>query len=129
LTASANVAVDDPALGVFTKEQLGGFVGVCCLLLNDPKGAQAALEEAAERPGADREKHKAVVLGDLAKAHARRGDVEQACWVLHRATDGVELTRDAGGMKRVFEAGRQLRRWQNEPSVQDLQDRLLTLGC
>jgi tetratricopeptide (TPR) repeat protein len=125
----ANVTTDDPALGLFTKEQLGGFVGVCCLLLGDPKGAQAALQEAAERLGANRDKHKAVMLGDLAKAHARQGDLEQACCVLHQAIDLVELTRDAGGMKRAFAAGRQLRRWQHEPPVQDVQDRLLTLGC
>jgi hypothetical protein len=104
-------------------------VGVCCLLLSDPKGAQAALQEAAQRLGPDREKHKAVILGDLARAHARQGDPKQACWVLHQAIDLVELTRDAGGTKRAFGAGRQLRRWQHEPSVQDVQDRLLTLGC
>jgi hypothetical protein len=102
---------------------------VCCLLLSDPKGAQASLQETVECLGANRDKHKAVMLGDLAKAHARQGDLEQACWVLHQAIDLVELTRDAGGTKRAFEAGRQLRRWQHEPPVQDVQDRLLTLGC
>jgi hypothetical protein len=49
--------------------------------------------------------------------------------VLHEAIDLVELTRDAGGMKRVFSAGRQLGPWRHEPFVQEVQDRLLALGC
>jgi hypothetical protein len=123
------VAADDPLYGVFGREQLGGFIGVCHLRLHHPKGAQAALQETAERFGVGKEKHKSVILGDLATASIGQGEPEQAAVVLHAAIDLVELTRDAGGMKRVFSAGRQLRPWRHEPFVQEVQDRLLALGC
>jgi hypothetical protein len=125
----ARVAADDPLYGVFGREQLGGFIGVCHLRLHHPKGAQAALQETAQRFGVGKEKHKSVILGDLAAAFIGQGEPEQAAVVLHEAIDLVEVTRDAGGMKRVFSAGRQLRPWRNEPFVQEVQDRLLALGC
>jgi hypothetical protein len=123
------VPADDPLYGVFGREQLGGFIGVCHLRLHHPKGAQAALQETAQRFGVGKEKHKSVILGDLAAAFIGQGEPEQAAVVLHEAIDLVELTRDAGGTKRVFSAGRQLRPWHNEPFVQEVQDRLLALGC
>ena len=125
----SRVAADDPMLSVFTAEQLGGFVGVCHLRLHDPSGAQAALQETALRLGAGREKHKAVVLGDLSTAFMLQGDPEQASAVLHQAIDLVELTSSAAGKRRVFAAGRQLGRWRNESFVQEVQDRLLALAC
>ena len=123
------VAADDPLYGVFGREQLGGFIGVCHLRLHHPRGAQAALQETAQCFGVGKEKHKSVILGDLATAFIGQGEPEQATVVLHEAIDLVELTRDAGGMKRVFSAGRQLGPWRNEPFVQEVQDRLLALGC
>jgi hypothetical protein len=123
------VAADDPLYGVFGREQLGGFIGVCHLRLHHPKGAQAALQQTARSFGVGKEKHKAVILGDLSTAFIGQGEPEQAAVVLHEAIDLVELTRDAGGMKRVFSAGRQLGPWRHEPFVQEVQDRLLALGC
>jgi tetratricopeptide (TPR) repeat protein len=125
----SRVATDDPMFGVFTVDQLGGFVGVCHLRLHDPSSAQAALQETALRLGAGREKHKAVVLGDLSTAFMLQGDPEQASAVLHQAIDLVELTSSAAGKRRVFAAGRQLGRWRNESFVQEVQDRLLALAC
>jgi hypothetical protein len=123
------VAADDPLYGVFGREQLGGFIGVCHLRLHYPKGAQAALQQTAQNFRVGKEKHKSVILGDLATAFIGQGEPEQAAVLLHEAIDLVDLTRDAGGMKRVFSAGRQLRPWRNEPFVQEVQDRLLALGC
>jgi hypothetical protein len=125
----AKVTADDPMFGAFTREQLGGFHGVCQLRLDNPRGAQAALQETALRLGAGREKHKSVVLGDLSTAFALQREPEQACVVLHEAIDLAELTSNAGGLRRVFAAGRQLGRWRTEPFVQEVQDRLLALAC
>jgi len=122
------VIPDDPMLGVYRKEQLGGFRGVCHLYIGDFAGAHSALERTAGGLGAGKEKHKSVVLGDLATALIRQGEPEQGCQVLHQAIDLVELTRDGGGTRRVFGAGLQLGRWRSEPLVQDIQDRLLSLG-
>jgi hypothetical protein len=115
--------------GVFGREQLGGFVGACQLRLNDPTGVEAALQDSARRLGAGKEKHQAVILGDLSAAFVLQDDPEQACAVLHQVIDLVELTGSAAaGKRRAFAAGRQLFRWRSEPFVQDVQDRLLALA-
>jgi hypothetical protein len=124
----SKVTADDPMFGVFGREQLGGFVGACQLRLNDPSGAESALQESARRLGAGKEKHKSVILADLSTAFVLQDDPEQACAVLHQVIDLVELTGSAAGKRRAFAAGRQLTRWRNEPFVQDLQDRLLALA-
>jgi hypothetical protein len=124
----SKVTADDPMVGVFGREQLGGFVGACHLRLNDPTGAEAALQESARRLGAGKEKHKAVILADLSTAFVVQDDPEQASAVLHQVIDLVEQTGSAAGKRRAFAAGRQLTRWRNEPFVQDVQDRLLALA-
>jgi hypothetical protein len=125
----SKAAPDDPMFGVFAKEQLGGFVGACHLHLGEPKRAQLAFQESAQSLGAGKEKHKSVMLGDVSTALVLQGDPEQASVVLHQAIDLVELTGSAAGKRRVFTAGRQLGPWRNEPSVQEVQDRLLALAC
>jgi hypothetical protein len=125
----SKVAPDDPIFGVFAREQLGGFVGACHLRLNDPKGAQIALQESARSLGAGKEKHKSVMLGDVSTALVLQGEPEQASAVLHQAIDLVELTGSGAGKRRAFTAGRQLGPWRNEPFVQEVQDRLLALAC
>jgi hypothetical protein len=96
--------------------------------LNDPRSAEAALQDSARRLGAGKEKHQAVILGDLSAAFVLQDDPEHACAVLHQVIDLVELTGSAAGKRRAFAAGRQLTRWRNEPFVQDVQDRLLALA-
>ena len=91
------------------REQLGGFVGACQLRLNDPRGAEAALQDSARRLGAGKEKHQSVILADLSTAFVLQDDPEHACAVLHRVIDLVELTGSAAaGKRRAFAAGRQL---------------------
>jgi hypothetical protein len=124
----SKVTADDPMFGVFGREQLGGFVGACHLRLNDPTGAESALQESARRLGAGKEKHRSVILADLSTAFVLQDDPEHACAVLHQVIDLVELTGSAAGKRRAFAAGRQLTRWRNEPFVQDVQERLLALA-
>jgi hypothetical protein len=50
----SKVTADDPMFEVFSREQLGGFVGACNLRLNNPAGAEAALQDSAQRLGAAR---------------------------------------------------------------------------
>ena len=125
----SKAAPGDPMFGVFTREQLGGFVGACHLHLRDPKGAQLALQQSAQRLGMGKEKHKSVILGDISTAFVLQGEPEKASAVLHQAIDLVELTGSAAGKRRVFAAGRQLGPWRNDPFVQEVQDRLLALAC
>jgi hypothetical protein len=120
----SKTAADDPMFGVFAREQLGGFVGACYLRLHDPREAQLALQESAQRLGAGKEKHKSVILGDVSTALVLQGEPEQASPVLHHAIDLVELTGSAAGKRRVLTAGRQLGPWRHEPFVQEVK-----IGC
>src|SRR4029450_5798060 len=61
-------------VGVFAREQVGGFVGACHLHLRDPRGALLALRESARTLGAGKEKHESVVLGHVATALVLGGD-------------------------------------------------------
>ena len=124
----SRVTADDPMFGIFGREQLGGFVGACHLRLNDPNGAQSALQDSARRLGSGKEKHRSVILADLSTAFVLQGDPERASAVLHQAVDLVELTGSAAGKRRAFAGVRQLKPWRNEPFVQDVQDRLLMLA-
>src|SRR5215216_25647 len=74
-----------------------------------------------------RHKSKAIVLGNLALAHVRQRDVEQAATVLHRAIDLLEVSRGGGGLNVVSAAVRELHPWRNQPDVQDMNERLLAL--
>jgi hypothetical protein len=94
--------------------------------LGDAKRAQRVLEDTAEAYEVA-SKSQAIVLGNLALACVRQGEVDDAVAVLHRTIDVVDATRGGGGMNIVFDAGRELRRWRDLPAVKDLHDRLLTL--
>jgi hypothetical protein len=68
----SKVTAGDPMFRVFGREQLGGFVGACLLRLNDPTGAEAALQDSAQRLGAGKEKHQSVILADLSTVFVLR---------------------------------------------------------
>jgi hypothetical protein len=67
----SKVTADDPMFAVFGRDQLGGFVGACQLHLNDPTGAEAALQDSARRLGSGKEKHQSVILADLSTPDRR----------------------------------------------------------
>jgi thioredoxin-like negative regulator of GroEL len=114
---------------VLSRELPGCLASLATLAELYAAGRTVVLGQTAQSLGAGWEKNKAVVLGDLAKAFIYQGDPEQAAAVLHQSIDLVERTRSAAGLRRVFKAGWQLRPWRHEPFVQDVQDRLLALGC
>jgi tetratricopeptide (TPR) repeat protein len=116
----------DPAYGLFSSDRLGRVRGSCYLALGDSAKAAPILESTA-RGLQGRHKSKAIILGNLALAHIRRRDVDQAAAVLDRAIDLLEISRGGGGLNVVSAAVRQLRPWRHEPFAQDLNERLLAL--
>jgi tetratricopeptide (TPR) repeat protein len=116
----------DPAYGLFSSDRLGRVRGSCYLALGYGAKARPILESTA-RSLQGRHKSKAIVLGNLALAHIRQRDIEQAAAVLHRAIDLLEVSRGGGGVNVVFAAVRELRPWRHEPFTQDVNERLLTL--
>jgi tetratricopeptide (TPR) repeat protein len=116
----------DPAHGLFSSDRLGRIQGSCYLALGDSAKARSILESTARRLQG-RHKSKAIILGNLALAHVRQRDVDQAATVLHRAIDLLEVSRGGGGLNVVFAAVRELRPWRDQPVVQDVHERLLAL--
>jgi hypothetical protein len=116
----------DPAHGFLSADRLGRIQGSCYLALGDNGKAGSILESTA-RSLQGRHKSKAIILGNLALAHVRQRDIEQAATVLHRAIDLLEVSRGGGGLNVVSAAVRELRPWRNEPITQDVHERLLAL--
>jgi tetratricopeptide (TPR) repeat protein len=116
----------DPAHGLLSSDRLGRIQGSCYLSLGDSAKAGSILEGTARRLQG-RHKSKAIILGNLALAHVRQRDVEQAATVLHRAIDLLEVSRGGGGLNVVSAAVRELRPWRHEPVAQDVHERLLAL--
>ena len=116
----------DPAHGLLSADRLGRIQGSCYLALGDSAKAGSILESTARRLQG-RHKSKAIILGNLALAHVRQRDVDQAATVLHRAIDLLEVSRGGGGLNVVSAAVRELRPWRHEPVVQDVHERLLAL--
>ncbi|MEV6690470.1 helix-turn-helix transcriptional regulator [Micromonospora sp. NPDC051196] len=130
LSAAENhlAAVDthDPAAALFCPSHYTRLAGSCWLFLNKPADAIPALENARHLIAA-RRKSTAVVLGNLALASILQRDLDAATCYLHEAIDVIEGTRAGGGLNLAFTAARQLRPWRDQPAVQDVNDRLLTL--
>ncbi|MFF0371947.1 helix-turn-helix transcriptional regulator [Micromonospora sp. NPDC005087] len=122
----AAVDARDPATDIFCPSHYTRLAGSCWLSLNKPDEAVPALENARQLIAA-RRKSTAVILGNLALASILRRDVDAATSYLHQAIDVIERTRAGGGLNLAFTTARQLRPWRNEPPVQDVNDRLLTL--
>jgi tetratricopeptide (TPR) repeat protein len=116
----------DPAHSLLSADRLGRIQGACYLALGDSAKAGSILESTARRLQG-RHKSKAIILGNLALAHIRQRDVDQAATVLHRAIDLVEVTRGGGGLNVVSAAVRELHPWRQEPIVQDVHERFLAL--
>jgi transcriptional regulator with XRE-family HTH domain len=122
----ARISADDPAGLLFCPSQYNRLAGSCQLNLGRPDKAEAILDASRQLlPG--QRKASAIVLGNLAIASIRQRHIDAGSARLHEAIDVVERTRAGGGLNVVFAAARELRPWRNEPVVQDVTDRLMTL--
>jgi len=116
----------DRAIELYSVTQFGRMAGSCYLFLEDTRRAQGPLETTAAALS-DHSKSQAIVLGNLALALIRQGNLDEAAGRLHEAIDVIELNRGGGGLNIVFTAGREMHPWRTLPAVQDVHDRLLNL--
>ncbi len=116
----------DRAIELYSVTQFGRMAGSCYLFLEDTRRAQGLLQTTATALS-DHSKSQAIVLGNLALALIRQGNLDEAAGRLHEAIDVIELNRGGGGLNIVFTAGREMRPWRTVPVVQDVHDRLLNL--
>ena len=116
----------DAAIELYSGTQFGRMAGSCYLFLEDNGRAIGLLEDTAAHLR-DGSKSQAVVLGNLALAFIRQGNLDAAVGRLHLAMDVIEQNWGGGGLNIIFGAGRELRPWQDVPVVKDVHDRMLTL--
>lgn len=125
-TRFTRIDITDAAIDLFSSSQFGRMAGSCYLFLEEHRRAQSLLEDTA-RVLHDQSKPYAIVLGNLALAALRQGNVDEAAARLHQAMGVIEVNWGGGGLNIVFGASRELRPWRELPAVQDVQDRLLSL--
>jgi transcriptional regulator with XRE-family HTH domain len=120
------ISDDEPVVEMFSDTQYDRLAGSCYLRLNNAARAQATLERVASQ-ASSRSKSRSIVLANLSLAHIQQRELESAVAVLHVAIDCVEATWGGGGLKVIFGAARELRRWRKEPVVDQVYDRLFTM--
>ena len=122
----AQIQPGDPAIDLFSPTQPGRLAGSCYLFLHDAHAATAILEQTAQALR-DHSKSQAVVLGNLALAHIRLGQLDAGVARLNAAIDVTERHRGGAGLTIICAVGRQLRPWRRNSEVQDVYDRIMTL--
>ncbi|WP_240965612.1 transcriptional regulator [Streptomyces zingiberis] len=116
----------DAALDLISPGQRHRLAGSCHLSLGRYELAVRELvDAAAELPS--HTKSRSIVLGNLALARIRQGEVDAGTAALRTAIEELEGTRGGGGVSVVFGAVRELRPWCRMPEVQDVHDRLFAL--
>jgi tetratricopeptide (TPR) repeat protein len=122
----SQVRPSDPAVDYFSPTQPGRLAGSCYLFLHDARAAARILEETAQALR-EHSKSDALIFGNLSLAYICQGAIDEAIASLHRAIDVAEVCRGGGGLNVICSAGRQLRRWPQNPGVQDVHDRIMAL--
>jgi transcriptional regulator with XRE-family HTH domain len=120
------VHADDVAAPYYTANEYNRLAGSCYLFLGLPERAEPILRMTT-RALANKKKSQAIALGNLTLSLIQQRKLDEAAGVMHRTIDAVELTRGGGGLNLAFSAGRELRKWRQEPWAQEINDRLLAL--
>jgi tetratricopeptide (TPR) repeat protein len=121
-----NVSQTDRAIDLYAPNHFGRMAGSCYLFLGDDRRAQSLLEETVLSFSGP-SKPKAIVLGNLALASIRLGNIDEAVARLHQAIEVIERNWGGGGLTIIFGACRELRPWRTTPVVETVYDRLLSL--
>lgn len=106
--------------------ELWRMAGSCYLSLELPGKAEVILQKAVKAL-ARKKKAQSIALGNLSLAYIRQRKLDEAAASLHSTIDALEVTRGGGGLSIAFAAGRELRPWHTEPTVNEVSDRLLAL--
>ncbi|HEV3169352.1 MAG TPA: helix-turn-helix transcriptional regulator [Actinocrinis sp.] len=116
----------DVAAGSYTVDEFNRLAGSCYLFLGQPDRAEPVLRDTVSAHSG-KTKRQAIALSNLTLSLVRQRKLDEASATMHKAIDAVERTRGGAGLNLVFSAGRELRRWRNEPWVHDIDDRLIAL--
>jgi hypothetical protein len=121
---SAPVGVEPAWFDWFTPVRLAAFGGRVQLAAGKWRQAERTLTGVLDEFSESDVKQRSVVLADLAAAVLARDDYRGCCERLGEALDGLAQVWYATGMERIREVRRTLGRWQDEPEVRALDERL-----
>jgi tetratricopeptide (TPR) repeat protein len=114
---------DDDLLG-WSEARLAGYEGNCALSLGRWRDAVSILERALANTAARATSNRAAVLGDLAAASARQGEVDRACALLAEHIDTVRSGHLPVRRQRVMSVRRHLEPWRSDTAVRRLDELL-----
>lgn len=108
----------------FSPVRLAGFKGNTLLIARQPRPARDALQNVLDHLPEDSAKQRSVILGDLAAVAVSEKDPEQACALAEEALDHLARYWYATGMDRVRAVRESLTKWESQPCVRRLDERL-----
>jgi transcriptional regulator with XRE-family HTH domain len=124
---AANQIGDGDRVGLFsdwTAARLPVYAGTCWLFLAEAKKAVMALEEASQDAKASQPNVALAAQVDLASAYAESGELEEGCRILGETFAELIDMGNERGLRRARRARERLVRWENEPPVRDLDERI-----
>jgi hypothetical protein len=113
-----------PWLDWFSPARLAGFKGNTLLTARQPRPARETLQTALDQLPEESAKQRSVFLGDLAAAAAAENDPERACALAEQALDQLARHWYATGMDRIRAVRQSLTKWESQPCVHRLDERL-----
>ena len=108
----------------FDVSLLAGYEGACFLALAKPIEAHRALTQALMTLDVTTNRRRPRLLVDLAWAYVQQGEIETACTSLWQAIDLLHSIKSPLTHKRLLSLRQELHRWQETPSVQQLDEAL-----
>ena len=108
----------------FSPVRLAGFKGNALLMDRQPGPARETLQHVLDQLPEDSAKQRSVILGDLAAVAVSENDPEEACRLSELALDQLARNWYATGMARVRAVRESLSRWESQPCVRRLDERL-----
>lgn len=117
----------ESAYARFSKTVLLGYRGVCYIRLRQPGPAQEALRESMASMDHGRQRHKSIILTDLALTYVQQNELEKACRYADQALTIMAQTRSLRTFQRILAFRRALEPWKSTSGVKNLDQQIATV--
>ncbi len=109
----------------FGASRLTGYRSVCLLRLGKPQRALTLLNASLQQLEPQSERRRARILADMATAHAKLGEVEEACQLAGDALIVARKTRQSAVEPRLQRFRTAVGPWQDHAAVRHFDEQLL----
>jgi hypothetical protein len=122
--ATEEPRLSPPWLDWFSPVRLAGFKRNTLLTARQPGPARETLQTVLDQLPEEEAKQRSVFLGDLAATAVAENDPERACELAEEALDQLARHWYATGMDRIRAVRDSLTKWESQPCVRRLDERL-----